>query len=319
VSGAHAQEDSRPLVSVILPTRDRLTQLRRAVSSVCAQSERRLELIVVDDGSTDGTWEYLERLPAEEGRIRVVRNAVSMGGSGARNEGIRLSRGKWLAFIDDDDEWLPQKLERQLQTLAQHTAAVACSCGYLVRSASRVLKVSRVQPGVTVQELLVANRLGGASMCVCSGATLTSIGGFDAKLKSAQDLDLWVRLRRAGEVAVCSEPLVVHWAHSGPRITTNTQSQYAGLRRFHFKHRSLMSAATRRHRLAHSCYLMSTQDTRPLRRRLRYLAMAMLNASPRVALAFAKRSAPRLVQAALSRGGARSGAQLPTPPRTIGK
>jgi glycosyltransferase involved in cell wall biosynthesis len=301
MSAARDASAARPLVSVILPTRDRLELLRRAVSSVRAQSERHYELIVVDDASTDGTREYLQQLPAEDARTRVIRNATPIGGGGARNAGIAVSRGDWIAFIDDDDEWLPQKLERQLQTLAGNPGAVACSCGYLVRSDSGATRRIRVRENVSVQELLIANRLGGASMCLCSSATLRSIEGFDARLKAAQDLDLWVRLREQGEIAVCPEPLVVHSSHAGPRITTNTRSVYLGVRRFHFKHRALMSATTRRYRIAYSCFLMSAQRNRGVRRRLRYLALAMLNSSPRSVLAFAKRSAPLLIRDALWR------------------
>jgi glycosyltransferase involved in cell wall biosynthesis len=215
----------RPLVSVVLPTRDRLGLLRRAVASVRAQTEQRFELIVVDDASTDGTQAYLESLPAADGRIRVVRNAVPGGGGGARNEGLRLSRGEWIAFIDDDDEWMAHKLERQLQTLSSNATAVACSCSYLVRSAARGWRVMPPRANASLQQLLMYNCLGGASVCLCSSAVLRNIGGFDARLKAAQDLDLWVRLRQQGDVAVCTEALVVHRAHTGPRITTNAQAQ----------------------------------------------------------------------------------------------
>jgi glycosyltransferase involved in cell wall biosynthesis len=304
MSATLAPGTSRPLVSVILPTRDRLPLLRRAVTSVRAQSERRFELLVVDDGSTDGTRAYLERLAAEDQRVRVVRNALPLGGSGARNEGVRLSRGAWVAFIDDDDEWLPRKLERQLVTLAAHPTAVACSCSYIVRSPVGRERVLRVPSDVTLQQLLKRNFLGGASGCVCASETLRRIGGFDTRLRSAQDLDLWVRLRQQGEVAVCTQPLLVHHVHAGLRITTDTQSQYLGVRRFHLKHRALMCGATRAHWVAYSCYVMSTQATRRQRRRWRLLALAILNSSPRDALAFLRRSAPLLVRDTLLRGRA---------------
>src|SRR6516225_2350448 len=256
-----------PLVSVILPTRDRLELLRRAVASVRAQTERRFELIVVDDASSDDTPDYLQQLVAADRRIRIVRNALPGGGGGARNAGIRLSGARWVAFIDDDDEWLPHKLEQQLRILQSDGAAVACSCGYLVRSRSGASKVMAVRANTTVQELLTNNWLGGASTCVCSSEALRDIGGFDPSLRAGQDLDLWVRLRQRGKVAICAETLVIHRAHAGPRITTDTKSQYLGVRRFYFKHRDLMVPATRRHRLSYCCYVMSMQIARPLRRR----------------------------------------------------
>jgi glycosyltransferase involved in cell wall biosynthesis len=293
----------RAPVSVILPTRNRLELLRRAVESVRTQSEQHVELIVVDDASTDGTQAYLEELAANDPRVRFVRNASPRGGGGARNEGIKLSRGEWVAFIDDDDEWLPNKLQRQLEILRANADAVACSCSYVVRSASGASKVIAARANATVQELLAHNWLGGASVCVCASSALREVGGFDAKLRAAQDLDLWVRLRQKGPIAVCPEALVLHRAHVGPRITTNSHSQYLGVRRFYLKHRALMSVATRQHRLSYCCYVMSTQASRGPRRRLRYLAMAMLNSSPRYSLSFVKQSVPVLIRDAFFRAG----------------
>jgi glycosyltransferase involved in cell wall biosynthesis len=288
-----------PLVSVILPTHNRPDLLKRAAVSVLAQSEQRLELIVVDDASNDATPHYLEHLAAEDPRVRVVRNLTPRGGGGARNDGVQLSRARWLAFIDDDDEWLQAKLERQLQVLRSNPAAVACSCSYIVHSLSGASRIVAAKPHTTVQELLAHNWLGGASMCVCSREALRQIGGFDDKLRAGQDLDLWVRLRQLGPVVVCAEPLALHRAHVGPRITTNSQSQYLGVRRFYLKHRALMSASTRRERLSNCCFVMSLQATRPLRHRLRYLLMAVRHASIRFSLAFLKKSAPRLARDAL--------------------
>jgi glycosyltransferase involved in cell wall biosynthesis len=291
-----------PLVSVILPTRDRLELLRRAVESVRAQTEGQFELIVVDDASSDDTPAFLQQLAVADPRVRIVRNTLPLGGGGARNAGIKLSRAQWVAFIDDDDEWLPHKLERQLQTLRSNGAVVACSCGYLVRSTSGASKIIAVRADTTVQDLLTNNWLGGASTCVCSSEALRNIGGFDPRLRAGQDLDLWVRLRQQGAVAVCTETLVIHRAHAGPRITTDTQSQYLGVRRFYFKHRDLMIAATRRHRLSCCCFVMSTQSARPLRRRVRLLFMAVTNTSPRYSASFVKRSIYLLLRDVLAQG-----------------
>lgn len=305
---------SPPLVSVVLPTRNRVELLRRAVESVRAQSEQSLELIVVDDASSDETHAYLEKLAAADDRVRLVHNTIPRGGGGARNEGVKISRGEWIAFIDDDDEWLPTKLERQLGTLKATAGAVACSCSYVVRSVSGASRVIAARANSTVQDLLMHNWLGGASVCVCLSGAIREIGGFDSKLRAAQDLDLWVRLRQKGPVAVCPEALVVHRVHKGARITTNPQSQYMGVRRFHLKHRSLMSVAIRRHRLSYCSYVMSTQATRRPERRLRYLVLAALNATPRYSLGFIKQSLPLLIRDVLA-----STRHLGQPPRAGGK
>lgn len=289
-----------PLVSVILPTRDRLDLLRRALASVRGQSEQRFEVIVVDDCSSDGTHEYLAQLAEADARVRVVRTEMPSGGGGARNQGIRLSRAPWVAFIDDDDEWMPHKLAAQLRTLEAHPQAVACSCNFLVvRSETGASQLVNARVDVTLQELLAHNWLGGASACLCASEPLHRIGGFDIKLRAAQDLDLWVRLRQQGDIAVCREPLVMHRAHTGPRITTNAHAQYVGARRFHLKYRYLMSAATRRHRISHSCFVMSTESRRGLSRRLHFLAIALRNSTLRFSLAYLRRSVPLLLRDAL--------------------
>jgi glycosyltransferase involved in cell wall biosynthesis len=290
---------ARPLVSVVIPTRDRQSLLLRAVDSVLQQSERDLELIIVDDASSDDTAAFLARLMRRDERVRTVRNAHPGGAAAARNQGIALGRGQWIAFLDDDDEWMPEKLQRQLQLLQSTPSAVACSCNFVMRFSSGRSKLVRVAPNATLQQLLFENELGSASLCVCSSAVLNDIGGFDASLPSAQDQDLWARVRQRGNVVVCAEPLVLYRAHTGRRITNDMQSQYLGARRFYFKHRHMMDAACRRGRMARSCFLMSRQPRRGLRHRLRYLLLSMRNSSPLEALAYAGSCLPRLLSDAV--------------------
>jgi len=287
-----------PLVSVILTTRNRAGLLARAVASVQAQSEQNLELIVVDDASEDGTASYLEKLTVQYPRTRVLRNPLPLGGGGARNAGIAISRGRWVAFLDDDDEWLPEKLQAQLRVLATAADAVACSCGYLSRSASGACRTMRVPERASLEQLLTGNVLGGASMCLCSSAVLKEMGGFDQRLASGQDIDLWIRLRMRGSVVARAEPLVVHRAHAGPRITADMRAQYLGARRLHFKHRHLMDRGQRRHRVSFSCYIMSRQPTRTLHHRVRYLVLSIRSA-PQSAPSYLKGSLSGLLRDAL--------------------
>jgi glycosyltransferase involved in cell wall biosynthesis len=291
----------RPLVSVILPTHNRVDLLAGAVESVLSQTERGFELIVVDDGSRDATPEYLAALTSRDRRARSIRLEIPRGGGGARNEGLRLSRGDWVAFLDDDDRWLPSKLETQLAAVRAHPAAVAASCGYERVFPSRKRQVVAVPPAVKLRDLFEFNVLGSASLCFASAQALRAIEGFDTSLVAGQDLDLWVRLRQLGEIVVCSEPLVLYYVHDGPRITNNMLSQYAGSRRFYFKHRHLMDRAVRRHRIAHASFLMSRQLERRLYRRIRFLLIAMRNAKLRDAIAYARSSLPRLLRDAAAR------------------
>ncbi|MGO9514299.1 MAG: glycosyltransferase family 2 protein [Steroidobacteraceae bacterium] len=291
----------RPLVSVVLPTHNRVDLLAGAVESVLSQTEQRFELIIVDDGSRDATPEYLAALTSRDRRTRSIRFETPRGGAGARNEGIRVSQGDWVAFLDDDDRWLPTKLEKQLTALRAHPTAVAASCGYERVFASRKRQVVAVPASVKLSDLFESNVLGSASLCLGSAQALCSIAGFDTSLVAGQDLDLWVRLRQLGEIVVCGEPLVLYHVHDGPRITNNMFSQYAGSRRFYFKHRHLMDGAVRRHRIAHASFLMSRQEQRSLHRRIRLLLIAIRNAKLGDAIAYARSSLPRLLRDAVAR------------------
>ncbi|HUI25680.1 MAG TPA: glycosyltransferase family 2 protein, partial [Candidatus Kryptonia bacterium] len=124
-----------PLVSVIIPTFDRRALVREAVESVLAQQSAAFELIVVDDGSTDGTGAALAPLTD---RLRYLRHD-NRGVSAARNAGVRIAQGEWLAFLDSDDRWLPNKLAVQLAYIAAHPETQICQTGEIwVRNGVRV-------------------------------------------------------------------------------------------------------------------------------------------------------------------------------------
>jgi glycosyltransferase involved in cell wall biosynthesis len=294
-----------PLVSVVMPTRNRATFLHRAIRSVLAQTETRIELIVVDDASSDETQEIVAQYVRADSRVKGVRNEIAAGGGGARNIGIRSGSSKWVAFIDDDDEWLPEKIERQLALLARNPSAIACSCGFEQHFPSGKVRAIHLQDCPTLQDLLVGSVLGGASMCLCLRATLEEIGGYDTSLRSGQDWDVWTRLREQGGIVVCREVLVRYQAHDGPRISNNMASQYQGARRFYFKHRSKMSKPTRRIRIAYACFIMSRQLTRTLKARLKYLLLAFRHAPMRTGVSYVVSSAPRLVADVISVGRGR--------------
>ena len=153
----------KPLVSVVLPTHNRKFFLEIAIRSVLEQTERNIELIVVDDASTDGTSELLNQLASLDNRIKLLRNDKSLGGGGARNIGIAASSGEWVAFLDDDDEWLPTKLNRQLDKLNASPAAIACSCNFEQHFPSGATKIVRMAENVDQSQLFKGSILGGAS------------------------------------------------------------------------------------------------------------------------------------------------------------
>lgn len=237
------------LISVVIPTRNRRERLREAIVSVQAQDWAALEIIVVDEASTDGTAEMLAEMAAADLRIRCLRNATPLGGGGARNVGWQAATGDYIAFLDDDDIWLPGKLQRQHALLAACPQATAVSCGFILCIPGRADRIRRLHAPADDQELLRANHLGGASVCLVRRWCLADIGGFDSALRSGQDWDLWLKLHAKGEILVCPEPLVRYVMHADERITGNSRSQYTGRRRIHLRYRPRMNPATRLHSL----------------------------------------------------------------------
>lgn len=283
-----------PLVSIVIPTHNRVDFLKRALASVFAQTIQDFEIIVVDDASSDGTDEFLSKLSGKDERVLCMRNGSSLGGGGARNIGINVCRGKWVAFLDDDDEWVEEKLEAQLAVLNDNPLAIACSGAYeqLFPSGRSVIK--RSPEHVLLDSLLRGNTLGGASLCICLRTVLADLGGFDTLLRSGQDWDLWVRLCLKGEIVSCEDVLILYNAHEGPRITKSMDAQYIGLRRYFFKHRHLMNENTRHYLLATSCFIKSRQMNRPLAYRIYFLKVAVFSSPWKVAISYLKSSAPRI-------------------------
>lgn len=283
-----------PLVSIVIPTHNRVRFLKRAIDSVFAQTIQNFEIIVVDDASSDGTAKLLLSLSGIDARILCLRNDSSLGGGGARNVGIEASKGTWVAFLDDDDEWVEKKLEMQLKVLNANPSAIACSGAYKQLFPSGRSIIKRPPKHVLLDPLLKGNTLGGASLCVCLREVLVGIGGFDINLRSGQDWDLWVRFCLKGEVVSCDDVLILYNAHEGPRITKSMDAQYCGLRYFYFKHRHLMSVSARKFLLANSCFIRSRQETRSIHYRAYNLKTAVCNSSWKVAVSYIRSSGPRI-------------------------
>ena len=203
-----------PLVSVVIPTRNRPHLLRRTLDSVLNQSTDNLEAIVVDDASTDAT---ATELAAAHPRVRVLRNPQPSGVSVARNRGIAAARGEWIAFCDDDDLWAPNKLQEQLTAAAASGAHWAYAGDVNVDDQLRVLSGGPPpDPAAVVALLPRCNPLAsGGSNVVVRSNILAEVGGFDPTLRRTEDWDLWIRIARKGTPACVRQPLVAYRFHSG--------------------------------------------------------------------------------------------------------
>jgi len=212
-----------PRVSVILPAYNRLLHLRTAVESVLAQTCPDFELIVADDGSAAETRAWLGSL--HDARLRVLFLAHSGVPSAVRNAAIREARGRYLAFIDSDDEWLPAKLERQLALLAAHPD---CRWSYhasaRIDAEGRAAPVNGVRPfeplaGDIVEPLLEIAAFIATPTVMAERALVAQLGGFDEGQYFAEDYDLWLRLAMSGPVCLCPDAL------TRVRVHTDNYSQ----------------------------------------------------------------------------------------------
>ena len=199
-------------VSVILPTYNRGWILEQAVDSVLAQNYTNLELIVVDDGSTDDTKGLLSMFGD---RITVIRQA-NRGVSAARNTGIRAATGKMIALLDSDDTWLPGKVTAQVAYFSNHPDALVCQTEEIwIRNGVRVNpgKRHRKEAGMIFERSL-ALCLVSPSAVMMRKSLLDEVGLFDEALPACEDYDLWLRIAWKHPIHLIDQPLVVkHGGH----------------------------------------------------------------------------------------------------------
>jgi glycosyltransferase involved in cell wall biosynthesis len=211
-----APRRNRAAVSVVIPTRNRRDLLLRTLRSVLRQREVALSVVVVDEASTDGSAEAVHRL--RDPRVRVVRHAVCQGVSRARNTGIEQVDTAWVAFVDDDDLWAPDKVRVQLDAVAlQPRARWACTGAVHIDSGCRVLGAAYPPPGPDVTDLLLRGNVipGGGSGVLVATALARQVGGFDTALSNLADWDFYTRLSLCSPVVAAPGPLVGYHIHPG--------------------------------------------------------------------------------------------------------
>jgi glycosyltransferase involved in cell wall biosynthesis len=196
-----------PLVSVIIPTYNRCSVLGRAIRSVLSQTYRDFELIVVDDGSQDSTSELLAQF---DGKLTAVYQE-NRGVSSARNLGIKRSQGELLAFLDSDDEWLPEKLARQTALFQGAGPLFVCHTDEIwFRRGEQVPQKSyHSKQGGLFFERALERCLISPSSVIISRNLLKEVGEFDEAFIAAEDYDLWLRITAFHEVQFVAEPLVI--------------------------------------------------------------------------------------------------------------
>lgn len=211
-----------PLVSVIMPNFNYSHYIGQAITSVLNQTYKKIELLVVDDGSTDDSIQVISSF----GSVLTVLHTANLGPSAARNAGIKASNGAWLAFIDSDDVWLPNKLEIQMSHLLSQPLEII-SCRYKkIGSAAEVEKISPKQ-NICNQIWFEKNPTSSPfppSTVVLSRQLFSLVGTWRQDLKRAEDFDFFRRCSKFGEIRILEDVLVEYRQHA-KQISDNSVEQ----------------------------------------------------------------------------------------------
>ena len=197
------------LVSIIIPTYNGSESILKAINSVLNQTYSKIEVIVVDDYSGDDTVRLVSKIKDE--RVKLLKHDENKGGSAARNTGTKASKGQYIAFLDDDDEWLPGKLENQIKHLEEKDSSLwkAVLCGHNIISKDHSRQVILKKEGnLTLDILLMQLSLAAGTTLIIRRDVIDEIGLFDESYVRHQDLEFLLRYLREFKIAVVGEPLV---------------------------------------------------------------------------------------------------------------
>lgn len=236
------------LVTAVITTYKREPEIvERALKSVLAQTYPNMEVFVVDDSPADYPLRThvadIVKKYKEHGVVYVP-HEINKGACAARNTGLELAKGKFIAYLDDDDEWLPEKTEKQLAAFQENSIGlVYCDSIVLNQQSGKKEYTEREQITENAAErLLSENCVGGASVPLIRTDALREIGGFDTRLQAVQDRDAWLRLAEKYRIKHVKEYLVRYYIHPGEQITYNPQKRVAGVECFVEKYQHHLDA-----------------------------------------------------------------------------
>lgn len=208
---------ARPLVSTIIPAYNARRFIERALQSAFEQNVPRMEILVVDDGSTDGTRELVQTY--ETRGVKLLCRAARGGAAAARNTGLQVATGEFIAFLDADDEWLPGKLVRQLALMNAHPQMTFVSCRATLidengKDTGDIYRGASAAQGPDGWRTLLAHPCVATPSVLARRSAIITAGAFNKWLPVAEDQDLWIRLSLMGEIGYIPETMVR--VHSTP-------------------------------------------------------------------------------------------------------
>jgi glycosyltransferase involved in cell wall biosynthesis len=201
------QIKSLPLVTIIIPTKNRLSLLKNALKSVYEQSYQNTEIIVIDVCSDDGTADFLKEETKRKG-IKVYTSKVPVLAGAARNIGIKEATGDLVAFLDDDDEWLPEKLEKQVPLFNKPGVGLVYTGAKLINIDQNIIYIVAPQiNGDVFEELLIENKIGTTNTVVLKAEIAKELL-FDISFPAREEYDLWLRVAKTHKIAGVPLPMV---------------------------------------------------------------------------------------------------------------
>lgn len=232
---------SEPLVSAVIPAFNAARHVNQAIDSVLAQTYTNNEIIVIDDGSSDDT---LEKLESYGDKVTII-NQLNKGVSSARNAGIMAARGEWVAFLDADDYWEPEKLARQVNYVRQNPDVVMVHTGKKLFGEHGTIEYNKIpfhlsRQSANLRSLLIRNCVNTSSVMVRRDVVVKA-GMFDVALKQCEDQDLWLRIAKRGRFGYIPNDLFNYRVHDAQATFKTGEWSENGLKVIK-KNRSLVSS-----------------------------------------------------------------------------
>jgi glycosyltransferase involved in cell wall biosynthesis len=239
-------------VSIIIPTYNRSGFIHSAITSILSQTFQDYEIVIVDDGSIDNTESVVDSFSCA--KIKYIKHDSNRGEATSRNTGIKHSHGEFIAFLDDDDEWMPEKLDRQITLMSQHGKQVGgIYTGILTIDRDSGDLVEQIIPqkrGYIYDDLLVENCVFTPSTVLLRRECFTKVGLFDRNITYGPDYDMWIRIAKEYQFEYIKEPLVKYYIHKN-RLSGNYEKFIAGAETILVKYRDILAT----HKMAHSRHL----------------------------------------------------------------
>src|SRR5690625_1266873 len=205
------------MISVVIPTHNRGDLIGRAIESVLNQTYKDIEIVIVSDGSTDDTEDVVKKYQKKYNNIQLINVHPNKGANNARNEGIKASKGEYLAFLDDDDNWELDKLESQIKVFEKDQTIGLVYTGINIIYVNENVKYNSLSGyrGDLSKEILIRNIIGATSSVMIKKEVLDKSGYFDIEMPAKQDYDLWIRACQHAKVDFVAEPKLNYYNYTG--------------------------------------------------------------------------------------------------------